>query len=245
MRGTTRSPRVAAAVAALATLVALTLPAAAATRAVRVGSFYFDDATRGDGQVVVTQGDRITFTFEGKNQHTATVDGLFNSGTKSPGQRYTTPLLTRVGTFTLYCQIHGAPRHVTVLSIRRRPSPAPSPTRAQRSPAPTPAKTPAPPPASAARSPTPRPSPSPSASASASPKSSPSPTPRPSPAARPTSPAPPSGVAHPATAAGAAPPDVVPAGPLDDSGSSWLLPGVLLLLVAGGAGAIALGRRRR
>jgi hypothetical protein len=43
-----------------------------------------------------------------------------------------------------------------------------------------------------------------------------------------------------------APADVAPAAPLDSGGPSWLLPGVLLLLlVLLGAGAIALGRRRR
>src|SRR5689334_8486355 len=112
MTGTTRSPRLVAAVAALAVLTAV-VPAAATTRLVHVGSYYFEDATHGDSRVVVQQGDRITFVFEGKAQHTATVDGMFSSGTRSPGARWTTPLLTRVGTFTLYCQVHGAPRHGT------------------------------------------------------------------------------------------------------------------------------------
>src|SRR3954465_1858696 len=133
MRGTTRSPRATAGVAAPPAVTAVALPAAAATSTVRVGSYYFKDATPADNQVVVTAGDRITFLFEGKEQHTATVDRMFTSGTKSPGQRYTTPALTRVGTFTLYCQVHGAPRHGTVLVVRRKPSPSPAPSAARPS----------------------------------------------------------------------------------------------------------------
>jgi plastocyanin len=236
MIGTTRSPRLAAVVGVLAILTAVAGPAVASTRAVHVGSFYFEDATRGDGRVVVTQGDRISFAFEGKAQHSATVDGLFSSGTKSPGARWTSPLLTRVGTYTLYCQVHGAPRHGTALVVQRRPAPSPSPTRKPPSAAPT--KTAAPPSSA----------PSPSVSPTTSPTATPTPAPSPSPVARPTSARPTPSASpsdSPSTAVAADTPDVEPAGPLDDSGSGWLLPGSLLGLVLLGAAAIALGRRRR
>jgi plastocyanin len=235
MTGTTRSPRLAAAVAALAVLTAV-VPAAAATRTVHVGSYYFEDATRGDSRVVVQQGDRITFVFEGKAQHTATVDGMFSSGTRSPGARWTTPLLTRVGTNTMYCPVHGAPRHGTALIVQRRAAPSPSPTRKAASPAPS--KTATPRPSSAA--------PSASVSPSTSPSPSPTPTRAPSPVARPTAPAPsPSASPSPVVTANGSAPDVQPAAPLDDGGSGWLLPGSLLGLVLLGGAAIALGRRRR
>jgi hypothetical protein len=204
---------------------------------VRVGSYYFEDATRGDGRVVVAAGDRITFSIEGKAQHTATVDGWFSSGRRSPGQRWTTPALTRLGTFTLYCQVHGAPRHGTVLVVRRAAAPSPSSTRKPPSPAPS-------------RAPSPTPAP-PSPSPSAAPSESPSPTARPSfaPTSRTPSALPsPSGspTESPAPAVGAGDtPDLQPAGPLDDGGPDVLLPASLLGLVLLGTAAIALGRRRR
>jgi plastocyanin len=243
------SPRAAAALGLLAVLTAASLPAAAVTRGVRVGSYYFEDSSAGDGQVVVSQGDGITFTFEGDTQHTATVDGMFDSAVKNPGQTYTTGALMRPGTFTLYCQFHGAARHSTILVIRQAASPSPSPTKARPSPSRTaapaparsattkPSRTPSSSPRATAASPSPSRSPSPSASPSSTPSASASPvvtSPRAS-ASVTTSPA----------VAVAEPPDVAPAVALDDGGG-WLMPtGVVLLAILLGVGAIALGRRRR
>lgn len=123
-------------------LATLAVPASAATQSVRVGSFYFEDATAGDGRVVVNEGDRITFTFEGNNTHTATVDGLFDSGRRSAPQTYTTSPLMRAGTFTLYCSVHGAKQHSSSLMVRPAGGPSPSPTRAAPSPSPSPSPRP-------------------------------------------------------------------------------------------------------
>ena len=248
--------RAAAPIAALLAVVVVALPAAAVTRGVRVGSFYFEDSSSGDGQVVVAQGDRITFSFE-DSQHTATVDGMFDSGVKGSGESYTTGTLTRPGTFTLYCQVHGATRHGTTLVIRATASPSPSPTSAQPSPSPTKAK-PSPTPTrspsarpspSATPTPRPTPSPSPTPSATRSPSPSPSATPTPSATAAALSTSPAASRVPAATSPEAAPsdtPDVARATPVEDDGSSWLLPvSVLLLLLLLGAVAIALGRRRQ
>jgi plastocyanin len=235
---------------------ALALPVAAATQGVRVGSFYFEDSTSGDGRVTVDQGDRITFTFEGATQHTATVDGMFNSDVKSGGQTYTTATLTRAGTFTLYCQVHGAAQHATNLVIRPTAAPAPSPTTARPSPAPSRATAPAPTPKPTKSAQAVAPSPSragasptrPSQSASPVSASAPaSPTASPSGSASAAAVPPPAESASPSAepAAAGGPADVAPAAPLDDGGG-WLLP-IALLLSAGvlAGGAIALGRRRR
>src|SRR5687767_15259982 len=120
--------RAAGAIALTGLLVAT--PALAADVGVRVGSFYFDDSSAGDGRVVVDAGDRIVFAFEGNNTHTATVDGLFDSGPRDGGQSYTTSALMRPGSYTLYCSVHGARQHGATLQVRGRASAAPSPTRA-------------------------------------------------------------------------------------------------------------------
>ncbi|MBK5305152.1 MAG: hypothetical protein JJD92_00535 [Frankiaceae bacterium] len=231
----------------LATAGVLALPAAAADVGVRVGSFYFEDTSTGDGRVVADQGDRLVFRFE-EGQHTATVDGYFDSGMRGSGATYATPALSRAGTFTLYCQVHGATQHVATLTIRATTAPSPSQTTAQ--PSPTRAT------AAPSKSPSPRPTPTRPASPSASPSPRPSP-PSPSPA---TSPSPsasaavvptnspePSAVNSAPTpdSAGGPSDDVRPAVALDD-GVGWLLPLALVLFAAGlGAGAIALGKRRR
>jgi plastocyanin len=249
-------------VATLATLGAITslaLPAsaAAANWNVDVGSYYYRDPSPSDGRVVVNKGDHITFRFEGDTQHTATVDGQFSSGVRSPGDTYVTSALTRAGTFTLYCEVHGASRHSTVLVVRETSAPSPSPSpRASpsRSPAPRPSKSPA------AR-PSPRASHSPAASphpTAASPSASPTGSPTASPVASASASAAPKASASPsasptktATApSGATSPeghavDVAPAAPLDDGGG-WVLPTAVVLIAAGlGTVAIALGKRRR
>lgn len=119
--------------AALTVLMALGLgmvlagPASAGVDTVHVGSFYFEDATVGDGKVVVNQGDQITFVFDTKNTpHTATVDGQFDSGKKSSPQTYTTAPLLKAGTFVLYCTVH--PEHRTTLVVQSTSAPSPSPS---------------------------------------------------------------------------------------------------------------------
>ena len=245
---------------ALAMLAALAVgvstPALASTVQVRVGPYYFEDASSGDGRVVVNKGDQITFRFEGPAGHTATVAGMFASGVHSSNETYTTPALTRVGSYTLYCEVHGAAQHSTRLVIRdpAAPSRSPSPT-AKPSPKPSPRLSP-----KASPTPSPRPSPRPTASPSpqpspsppaASPSTPPSPTvatPSSPPSPRATASEAPAGATRPTPSADplTAPVDVQPAAPIDDSAPSWLLPGaVLAFLALAGAGAIALGRRRQ
>lgn len=106
-----------------------------ATRTVHVGTYYFDDATPGDGKVVAAVGDRISFVFDDSKSHSANVDALgIASGPLGQGQVYTTPVLRRPGTFQLYCQLHRSRGHVATLVV----------TGTAATPAPTPAPTPVP-----------------------------------------------------------------------------------------------------
>jgi plastocyanin len=132
-------------VLALAAAAWFALPAQAATRDVHVGSFYFEDASKGDGRVVVDQGDRITFTWdEPAPPHTATVDGMFDSGERVTPQTYTTSPLTKAGTYTLYCRVHGPERHHASLVVTGKGSAAPTASPSTR-PSPSPSRITSPP----------------------------------------------------------------------------------------------------
>lgn len=238
------NPRPLALIAAVVLLPAL--PATAATQGVRVGSFYFDAASAGDNRVVVDVGDRIAFTFEGRSAHTATVDGLFDSGDRSAGETYTTMALMQAGTYDLYCKVHGPQQHGARLLVRPAGGPSPSPSRAAASPspAPSPVRSVAPSPAPVRTSAAPRrlPSPSPSVVRGASPLGSPSTVI----AAPRTSPSPLPPVAEPSPSPSPAAAADRPASSTQDGGSGWLLPTLLVVLaLLAGAVAAALAARRR
>jgi len=242
----------------LALGLGLASPAVAAVRSVTVDSFFFEDDSRGDGRVVVDEGDRISFSFQGNNQHSATVDGLFDSGVKQGGQTFTTGALTRPGTYTLYCTVHGARQHGSTLIVRTAAAPPPSASAQPSSAKPTPAPT----------------------RTLASPRASTSPTgstrtavataPRVSPAANPTATSAPRATAAATTGTSAAP--VLPprssaataatasaastpgtqaqASEVDppitaSSSRNWVLPVVLLVLLLLAAGGYAVSRRSR
>lgn len=123
----------------------------AATITVRTGSYYFEDATVGDGQIVASVGDRLQFLIEDSGKgtpHTIESDALgIHSGPLTTNTTYTTPVLSQPGTFYFYCKPHenkGHHTNVVVLGNATATStPAPAPT-APPTPAPTAAVTPAP-----------------------------------------------------------------------------------------------------
>jgi plastocyanin len=138
----------------------------ASTISIRVGSFYFEDATQGDGRIVANVGDRLRFVVEDNGNgtpHSVEVDELgIHSGSLAKGDVYTTPQLSRPGSFLLYCRLHIKRGHKTTLVVVGSTQ-TPAPTRA-----PTPAPTKAP-----AKAPNPTPTRTPSAPAT--PPSSPAP----------------------------------------------------------------------
>ena len=198
-------------------------PAWAATVDVRVGDYYFDDQTAGDSVVAADAGDILRFAFE--STHSATVDGVFDSGTRGRGETYSSPPL-RAGRYLLYCTVHGEQQHSASLVVRGKASAAPSPTRAA-SPSPSPFRTVA--------------SPRPVASSAApslapSPSRSPSPSPKPSVIAAPALPSSPPAATVAAPTSSDSPEAVAlprPTSTDDEDGIGWLLPTALLLLVIG------------
>jgi plastocyanin len=93
----------------LAAAASLALPATAATT-VSVGDNYFVRST-GVPIVSVAKGSRVTFRWVGHRLHNAhgvgISTGLTCNRTRTTGS-CVTPILSRTGTFTVYCQVHGA-----------------------------------------------------------------------------------------------------------------------------------------
>lgn len=117
-------------------------PAMAALREVRVGNFYYDDDTAGDGQVVADQGDQLRFTvLDGGpgTPHTVEIDEFgIHSGSLASGETYTTPPLDRPGTYRLYCRPHQNRGHEAILIVRATSTPTAAPTTAPPTTAPPP-----------------------------------------------------------------------------------------------------------
>lgn len=98
--------------------LATAVPALAATIGVSVGSYYFEDATVGDGKVTAKVGDQLRFTVVEGAGHTVTIDELgIDSGQLSPGAVFVTPVLQTPGTYTLYCKPHLSRGHRTTLVV--------------------------------------------------------------------------------------------------------------------------------
>lgn len=206
--------------------------AQAAERTVIVDSFFFEDSTAGDGRVVVDRGDTISFRFEGTNEHSATVEGLFDSGVKGGGTVFTTSALTKAGTFTLFCTEHGAETHGTTLVVRGPAGASPAPTARPTTAKPTPA------PSRAAATPKPAPARTTAAPATVIPApSTAAAAPRASTPARATAP-----VASPTPDSALSPAPTAATDPVDD-GRDWLIPALVVLLLLLSAGAFALSRR--
>jgi plastocyanin len=98
-----------ASVAALAAMAALAVPASAATKSVKVDDNYYVRAGRGVPTVTVKRNDTVRWDFVGRSAHTVTVrTGLpkFTSPPMTSGSYRRK--MTRVGTYQIYCRIHGA-----------------------------------------------------------------------------------------------------------------------------------------
>jgi plastocyanin len=104
-----------------ATLIAtLAATALAATRSVRVGDNYFVRA-KGVPTVTVTRGDRVRWRFVGDDPHNVRVTRgpvRFSSPTKVRGSY--SRRMTRRGTYTLICDIHGGRDQRMKLVVRSR-----------------------------------------------------------------------------------------------------------------------------
>ena len=155
-----------AVVALACTLLLLGGAAGAETRQASIGNYYFEDDATGDRMKLVADvGDQFTFTVRqgAATPHTVEVDELdIHSGDLLLGQTYTTPPLTKVGNFNLYCRRHESRGHHARLIVRAKAVTTPKPT-AQPTAAPARTSTPAVAPAvSATQAPTATPAPTPS-----------------------------------------------------------------------------------
>jgi plastocyanin len=86
---------------------ALASVAMAATRSVKVGDNYYV-RSRGVPTVTVKKGSKVKWHFGTGTPHTVTVKSgpaKFNSGVRTSGTY--TKKLTKRGTYTIYCTIHG------------------------------------------------------------------------------------------------------------------------------------------
>jgi plastocyanin len=96
------------AVVAATALSGLVATAFAATRSVKVGDNYYVRAS-GVPTVTVSKGTVVAWRFRGNSPHTVSVKRgpvKFSSSVKSSGSyRHK---MTRRGTYTIYCKIHGA-----------------------------------------------------------------------------------------------------------------------------------------
>ena len=92
--------------------------AMAATKSVKVGDDYYV-RSRGVPTVTVSKGTTVKWNFRGSNPHTVTVlkgPRKFNSGVKSSGSYR--KKLTKRGTYTIYCTIHGASNQKMKLVVK-------------------------------------------------------------------------------------------------------------------------------
>lgn len=80
-------------------------PTVNATDAHGTSGFAFSPKT-----IEVNPGQSVTFVNSGSTAHTATADaaGSWDSANLAPGQTFTTPALTKPGTYTYSCKYHKA-----------------------------------------------------------------------------------------------------------------------------------------
>jgi plastocyanin len=105
-------------VIATGALAALAATALAATKSVKVGDDYYVRA-QGVPRVTVSKGTTVKWRFAGNNPHTVTVSKgpvKFHSGVKSSGTYK--KKVTRRGTYTIYCTIHGASNQKMKLIVK-------------------------------------------------------------------------------------------------------------------------------
>lgn len=94
-------------VLAAAALCAFAATALAATKSVKIGDNYFVRSS-GVPTVTVSRNTTVTWRFSGDSTHNVTVSRgpvKFHSATKSSGTY--SKKVTKRGTYTIYCSIHG------------------------------------------------------------------------------------------------------------------------------------------
>jgi hypothetical protein len=99
-------------------LIPAVTPAFAATTRVKVGDNWFVRAG-GVPTITVSRHDQVTWRWTGKSVHNVTVTRgpvKFRSGSKTSGRFSRT--MTRAGTYTIVCTVHGASDQKMKLVVR-------------------------------------------------------------------------------------------------------------------------------
>jgi plastocyanin len=99
-------------------LVAGAAPAVAATKNVKVGDNWYVRSS-GVPKVTVSKGTTVKWNFDGKNPHNVTVKSgpaKFRSSTKASGSY--SKKVTKAGTYTIFCTVHGASDQSMKLVVR-------------------------------------------------------------------------------------------------------------------------------
>jgi plastocyanin len=94
-------------VLAATSLLALAVPAQAATRSVAIGDNFFNSTT--SSTTTILRGDSVQWKNGGFSGHTTTGDsplGYWGSPTLGHNVTYTTPLTLSAGTYPYHCKIH-------------------------------------------------------------------------------------------------------------------------------------------
>ena len=110
------------AVATLITAAAVATTALADTSTIRVADNYFVREKPSSPTVLVSQGDTLTWTFEGRSPHNVTVrmgPERFRSRSMTSGDYERT--LTRPGWYRIYCTIHGLREMSMTLKVSAEP----------------------------------------------------------------------------------------------------------------------------
>ena len=92
--------------------------AAMAARSIKVGDDYYVRPS-GVPTVTVSKGTTVKWNFRGSNPHSVTVSkgpAKFNSGVKSSGSYK--KKMTKRGTYTIYCTVHGASDQKMKLKVK-------------------------------------------------------------------------------------------------------------------------------
>ena len=99
---------------------AIAVPAMAATKTVKIGDIWFISKAKNHGTVKAKVGDTVKWTWVGDFPHNVTVSKgpvKFKSKTQKKGTF--SRKITKAGTYTIICTIHGAKAQSMILKVTR------------------------------------------------------------------------------------------------------------------------------
>jgi plastocyanin len=98
---------------------AIAVPAIAATKTVKVGDIFFVKKGAKNPKVTAAVGDTVKWTWVGKFPHNVTVSKgpvKFKSKTQKSGTY--SQKITKAGTYTIFCSVHGAKAQSMTLIVK-------------------------------------------------------------------------------------------------------------------------------